>query len=229
MRQLSAKRSPLLLKTQIQPSWWLRLNLYSSENRTQAHCCCPQQKCCCAHCKPAARWRAVSTCPTCLLGWMGCWACLRRRNTVCLLIPYCLEELITVWKRRRRCVSVMNLSVRRFVTLSLLGLRQSATPPVCWKRLRNPIIVFLWQPNALLTLEMSPRASIVKAWIRWFWFSLGMFSDKRFEIKCVFSLCSGYEDYVYSHFLWHVPSPRTACANQALSCISIYEGHFLSS
>ena len=43
----------------------------------------------------------------------------------------------------RRCVSVMNLSVRGFVTLDLLGVRRSATPPVCWKRWRNQIIVFL--------------------------------------------------------------------------------------
>ena len=50
----------------------------------------------------------------------------------------------------------------------------------------------LWQPNALLTLEMlSPRASIVSAWIHWFWFSLGMFSDKRCEIKCVFPYVVG--------------------------------------
>ena len=64
MRHLSAKRSPLLLKTRIRPSWWLKLNLDSSENRTRAHCCRPQRKCRCAHCKRAARWRAVSTCPT---------------------------------------------------------------------------------------------------------------------------------------------------------------------
>ena len=31
-----------------------------------------------------------------LLGRMGCRACLRRRNTVCLLIPYCLAELVAV-------------------------------------------------------------------------------------------------------------------------------------
>ena len=119
---------------------------------------------------------------------MGCRACLRRRNTVCLLIPYCLAELVAVWKRRsRRCVSVMNLSFRGFVTLGLPGLRWSATPPVCWKCWRNRIIVFLWQPNALLKLKtLSPRASIVNAWIGWFWFSLGMFSDKRCEVKCVF-------------------------------------------
>ena len=81
----------------------------------------------------------------------------------------------------------MNLSDRRFATLSLPGLRRSATPPVCRKRWRNRIIVFLWQPNALLTLKtLSPRASIVNAWIRWFWFSLGIFSDKPCEIKCVF-------------------------------------------
>ena len=101
-------------------------------------------------------------------------------------LPDCLAELVAVWKRRRRCVSVMNLSVRGFVTLGLPGLRLSATPPVCWKRCRNRIIVNLWQPNAVLTSEMlSPRASIVNTWIRWFWFSLGMFSDKRCEIKCV--------------------------------------------
>ena len=123
---------------------------------------------------------------------MGCRACLRRRNIVCLLIPYCLAELVAVWKRRWRCVSVMNLSVRGFVTLGLPGQRRSTTPPVCWKRWRNRIIVFLWQPNALLTLEtLSPRASIVNAWIRWFWFSLGMFSDKRCEIKCVFPYVLG--------------------------------------
>ena len=29
------------------------------------------------------------------------------------------------------------------------------------------------------------------AWIRWFWFSLGMFSDKRCEIKCVFAYVVG--------------------------------------
>ena len=57
---------------------------------------------------------------------MGCQPCLRRRNTVCLLIPYCLAELVTIWKRRQRCISVMNLSVRGFVTLSLPGLRRSA-------------------------------------------------------------------------------------------------------
>ena len=116
---------------------------------------------------------------------MGCRACLRRRNTVCLLIPYCLAELVAVWKRRRRCVSVMNLSVRGFVTLGLPGLRRSATLPFCWKHWHNRIIVFLW--NALLPLEtLSPLASIVNAWIRLFWFSLSMFSDKRCEIKCVF-------------------------------------------
>ena len=117
---------------------------------------------------------------------MGCWACLRQRNTVCLLIPYCLAELVAIWKWRRRCVSIINLSVRGFVALGLSGLWRSATAPVCWKRCHNRIIVFLWQPNALLTLETSPRASIVNAWIRWFWFSLGMSSDKRCEIKCVF-------------------------------------------
>ena len=85
----------------------------------------------------------------------GCRACLRRcntvcllipycrRNTVCLLIPYCLAELVAVRKRRRRCVSVMHLFVRGFVTLGLPGLRRSATPPVCWKRWCNRIIVFL--------------------------------------------------------------------------------------
>ena len=41
MKQLSAKRSPLLLKTRIRPSWWLRLILDSSEYRTRAHCCRP--------------------------------------------------------------------------------------------------------------------------------------------------------------------------------------------
>ena len=72
------------------------------------------------------------------------------------------------------------------------GLRRSATPSVYWKRWHNRIIVFLWQPNALLTLEtLSPRASIVNAWIRSFWFSLGMFSDKRCEIKRVFPYVVG--------------------------------------
>ena len=86
----------------------------------------------------------------------------------------------------------MNLSVRGFVTLCLPGLRRSATPPVCRKRWRNRIIVFLWQRNVLLTLEtLTPRASIVNAWIRWFWFSWGMFSDKRCEIKCVFPCVVG--------------------------------------
>ena len=67
-----------------------------------------------------------------------------------------------------------------------------AAPPVCWKRWCSRIIVFLWQPNALLTLEtLSPRASIVNAWIRWFWFSLGMFNDKRCEIKYVFPCVVG--------------------------------------
>ena len=99
---------------------------------------------------------------------------------------------IAVWKRHRRCVSVMNMSVRGFVTLGLPGLRQSAYPPVCWKRWLNQITVFLWQLNALLTLEtLSPRASIVNAWIRWFWFSLGMFSDKCCEIKSVFPYVVG--------------------------------------
>ena len=80
----------------------------------------------------------------------------------------------------------MNLSVRGFVILGLPGLRRSTTPPVCWKRWRNRIIVFL------LTLEtLSPRASIVNAWIRWFWFSLGIFSDKRCEIKCIFPYVLG--------------------------------------
>ena len=151
---------------------------------------------------------------------MGCRTCLWRRNTVCLLIPHYLAELVAVWKRRRRCISVMNLSVRGFVTLGLPGLRRSASPPVCWKRWRNRIIVFLWQPNALLTLETLPRANIVNTWIPRFWFSQGMFSDKRCEINC-FSLCSGYKNYVYRHFLWHVPSPRTARANQAILCIAI--------
>ena len=188
MRQLSAKSSPHLLKTRIWPSWWLRLNLDSSENTTWAHCCRPQRKCRCAHCKRAARWHAVSTCLTWgLLGRMGFRACLRWPNTVCLLILYCLAELVAVWKCHWKCISVMNLSVWGFVTLGLPGLRQSATLPVCWKRWHNRIIVFLWQPNALLTLEtFSPWASIVNAWIHWFWFSLGMFSDKRCEIKCVF-------------------------------------------
>ena len=123
---------------------------------------------------------------------MGCRACLRRRSTVCLLIPYCLAVLVAVWKRRRRCVNVMYLSVRGLVDLGLPDLWRSATPPVCWKRWRNRIIVFLWQPNVLLTLEtLSPRASIINAWIRWFWFSLGMFSDKRWEIKCVFPYVVG--------------------------------------
>ena len=63
-------------------------------------------------------------------------------------------------------------------------------PPVCWKRWHNQIVI-LWQPNALLTLETSPRASIVNAWIHWFCFSLGMFSDKRCEIKCVFPYVVG--------------------------------------
>ena len=63
---------------------------------------------------------------------------------------------------------------------------RSATPTVCWKCWRNRIIVFLWEPNALLTLETSPQASIVNAWICWFWFSLGMFSEKQWGIKCVF-------------------------------------------
>ena len=123
---------------------------------------------------------------------MGCRAYLRRRNTVCLLMPSCLAELVAVWKRRRRCVSVINLSVRGFVTLGVPGLRRSATPPVWWKRWRNRSIVFLWQPNALLTFEtLSPRASIVNAWILWFWFSRGMFSDKRCEINCVFPYVVG--------------------------------------
>ena len=123
---------------------------------------------------------------------MGCRAGLRRRHTVCLLIPYCLAELVAIWKQCRRRVNVMNLSVWGFVTLGLPGIRRSATPPVCWKRWRNRIIVFLWQPNALLTLEMlSPRASIVNAWSRWFWFSLGLISDKRCEIKCVFPYVEG--------------------------------------
>ena len=76
----------------------------------------------------------------------------------------------------------MNLSIRGFITLSLPGLRQSAIPAVCWKNWCNWIIVFLWQPIALLL----PRASIVNGWIRWFWFSLGMFSDRHCEIKFVF-------------------------------------------
>ena len=119
-------------------------------------------------------------------------------------------------------VSVMNLSVRGLVTLGLPGLRQSATPPVCWKRWRNRIIVFLWQPNALLRLEtLSTQASIINAWICLFWFILVMFSDKCCEIKCFFFLCSGYKDYVYTHFLWHVPWPRTVGANQAILCIAI--------
>ena len=122
---------------------------------------------------------------------MGCRACLMRGNTVYSLIPYCLAELVAIWKQCRRCVSVMNLSVRGFLTLGLLGLRWSATPPVCWKGWRNRIIVCLWQLNALLMLETSPWASIVNAWIRWFWFSLGLFSNKRCEIKCVFSYVVG--------------------------------------
>ena len=64
MRQWSAKRTPLLLKTRIWLSWWLRLNLDSLENRTRAHCFHPQRKCHCALCQQAARWYAVSTCPT---------------------------------------------------------------------------------------------------------------------------------------------------------------------
>ena len=138
-----SKTFPSSSLTWIWPSWWLKVNLDSSENRTRAHCCRPQRKCHCAYCKRAARWRPVSTCPTSgLLGRMGCRACLRRRNTVCLLILYCLAELVTIWKRRQRCVSIINLG--------LPGLRRYATPPVCWKRWRNQIIVFLWQPNALL-------------------------------------------------------------------------------
>ena len=193
VRQLSAKCSPLLLKTRICLSWWLRLNLDSSENRTQAHCCRSQRKCCCAHCKWAVPWRAVSTCPTYgLFGRMGCRACPRWPNTVCLLILYCLAELVAVWKRCRRCVNVMNQSVGGFVTLSLPGLRWSVTPPVCWKHWRIWIIVFLWQLDAVLTLEtLLPGASIVNAWIGWFWFSLGMFSDKHCEIKCVFPYVVG--------------------------------------
>ena len=58
-------------------------------------------------------------------------------------------------KTTSKVLSVMNLSVRQFVTLGLPGPRRSATSPVCWKRWRNRIIVFLLQPNALLTLETS--------------------------------------------------------------------------
>ena len=36
-----------------------------------------------------------------------------------------------------------------------------------------------------------------------------------------FSLCSWYKDYVYTHFLWHEPLPRTARSNQAILCIAI--------
>ena len=41
-----------------------------------------------------------------------------------------------------------------------------------------------------------------------------------------FSLCSGYKDYVYTHFLRHVPSPRTAHANRAVLCIAILSENF---
>ena len=191
MRQLSAKYLPLLLKARIRPSRWQRLNLDSSENRTRAHCCRLQRKCRCGHCKRAARWRAVSTCPTKgLLGRMGCRAYLRRCNTVCLLIPYCLAKLVAVWKRRRRCVSVMNLSVRGFVTLDLAGLRRSATRPVCWKRCTTELLCFC-DNRTLYWRWRRCRASIINAWIRWFWFSLGMFIDKRCEIKCVFPYVVG--------------------------------------
>ena len=35
--------------------------------------------------------------------------------------------------------------------------------------------------------DIVATSSMVNAWIHWFWFSLGMFNDKRCEIKCVFS------------------------------------------
>ena len=147
---------------------------------------------------------------------MGCRACLRR-NTVCLLIPYCLAELVINWKRRRRCVSVMNLSVRGFVTLGLPGLRRSAT--------LTCLLETLAQPNycAFVTTErstdvggqLSPRASIVNAWIRWFWFSLGVFIDKRCEIKCVFP-------YVVDIRIMSIHIPVTCTFASDCTCKSYY-------
>ena len=50
------------------------------------------------------------------------------------------RRLKTTSKVRQRNEPV---SVRGFVTLGLPDLRRSVTPPVCWKRWRNRIIVFL--------------------------------------------------------------------------------------
>ena len=115
------------------------------------------------------------------------WLC----NTVCLLILYYLAELGALWKQCRMWVSVMNLSVQRVCNPWSTG-----STAICH---RTCLLETLAQPNycVFVTTERStdvgdvPQASMVNAWIGWFWFSLGMFSDKRCEIKCVFPFVVG--------------------------------------
>ena len=147
MRQLSAKHSPLLLKTRIRPSWWLRLKLDSSENRARAHCWCPNGKTgspmtCCKHLSHIG--------PPWPNGLPGLPEAAQHCLSADTVLPYTTcRRLKTTSKVRHR-----NEPVRSRVC------KPRSTTAIC-----HPTYLL----ETLATLEtLSPRASIVIAWISWF-------------------------------------------------------------
>ena len=102
-------------------------------------------------------------------------------------------------------------------------------PPVCWKRCRNRIINYC----VSVTTERSTdfRDVVATSMHRLCLNSLILIQSRHVQWQALwnqmcFSLCSGYKDYDYTHFLCHVPSPRTASANQAILCIANLSQNF---
>ena len=172
-----SKTFPSSLKTRIRQSWWLRLNLDSSENRTRAHCCRPPTE------MPSCPLQTGSPMTCCKhlshIGppWPNGLPGLPEAAQHCLFADIVLPCRTCRRLKKTSKVRQRNEPVRSRVCNSRSIGSTAICHPTCFT-------VFLWKPNALLKLEtLSPRVSIVYAWIRWFWFSPGMFSDKRCEIK----------------------------------------------